>query len=105
MDESVLRPVERQVLKLVARGVSDAEIAWRFRRTPGYVRQVRRLALIPRTDPGERIVQTLRPLERRLLQWREQGAGYPELAARFRRHPRTLERFEALARHKMLRPQ
>ena len=102
MDHSALRPIERRVLKLAAGGMSDPEIAWRFRRSPGYVRQVRRLALVPRS-PGERAAQTLRPLERRLLQWRDEGAEYPELAARFRRQPRTLERIEALARHKLLR--
>lgn len=103
MDDTALRPIERRVLKLAGRGMSDSEIAWRFRRTPGYVRQVQRLALVPRSNPGERAAQTLRPLERRLLQWRDAGAEYPELAARFRRQPRTLERIEALARHKLLR--
>jgi len=101
MDEKTLRPVERRVLKLARAGMGDPEIAWRFRRTPGWVRQVRRLALLPRAGTGGRAGEPLRPLERRLLQWREQGADYPELAARFRRHPHSLRRIEALARHKL----
>lgn len=103
MDQQSLRPVERRILKLSKEGLADSEIAWRFRRTPGYVRQVRRLTAVPRTGADRTGAQTLRPLERRLLRWREEGADYPELAARFRRQPHTLERIEELARFKLRR--
>ena len=100
--EQNLRPVERRVRKLTDQGLSDPEIAWRFRRSPGYIRQVRRLSEVPRPDGDARSRdELLRPLERCVLRWRQQGADYPELAARFRRHPSTLRRIEALAHHKL----
>jgi hypothetical protein len=43
----------------------------------------------------------LRPLERRLLWWREQGVGYEELSSRFRRSPEFLARVERYARYKL----
>ena len=36
-----------------------------------------------------------------VLQWRQEGAGYDELAPRFRRSPEFLERVEALAVYKL----
>lgn len=101
MDEQALRPIERRIRKLSQEGMPDPEIAWRFRRTPGYVRQVRRLAELPRTGADRTGDRTLRPLERRLLRWRDEGVDYPELAARFRRQPQTLERIEEMARFKL----
>jgi hypothetical protein len=45
----------------------------------------------------------LRPLERRILAWREAGAGYAEIGARFRRSPQFVRRVEDLARAKLAR--
>jgi len=42
----------------------------------------------------------LRPLERRVLKWREDGASPSDIAVRFRRHPRSIEQIERLARYK-----
>jgi hypothetical protein len=49
----------------------------------------------PEQHPG------LRPLERRLLRWRDQGASPGELADRFRRGPAHIERVLALTDYKL----
>ena len=49
--------------------------------------------------PSER----LRPLERRILAWRHQGADYSEIAPRFARSPEFIERVEAMAHLKLSR--
>ena len=43
----------------------------------------------------------LRPIERRLLRWRERGVGYDELSRRFGRSPEFLARVETYARYKL----
>jgi hypothetical protein len=84
--------------------MGDAEIARRFRRSPGYVKRVAllsgaqdRRAAAPKRD-GK-----LNPLERRVLKWREQGARPQDMAWRFRRSPEHIARVEKLARYKLAR--
>lgn len=109
-EHQALRPVERRVLRWVTSGVDDAEIARRFGRGTRWVAQVRLLAEIerPAIDPSAADaagVQTaddrLRPIERRLLRWREQGVDHDELSTRFRRSPEFLARVERYARYKL----
>jgi DNA-binding CsgD family transcriptional regulator len=53
-------------------------------------------------DTGRReAVTRLRPLERRVLRWRAQGADHDELAPRFRRSPEFLARVEEYAHYKL----
>ncbi len=99
-----LRPLERRILRLAADGFDDAEIGRRFGRSPEWVGRVRALAQVPRTASSVAPADRLRPLERRILRWRESGAEYSELSPRFRRSPEFLQRVEALAGYK-LRPQ
>jgi DNA-binding CsgD family transcriptional regulator len=99
-----LRPVERCVLRLAAAGVDDEEIARRFKRSPAWAAQVRRLAGFER--PGGAATpaaptHSLRPLERRVLRWRERGVAHDELGARFRRSPEFIERVEEYANFKL----
>ena len=89
------------MLRLVDEGVDEQEICRRFKRGPRFVHQVIALAGISRQADGRSDTHVLRPLERRVLQWRQQGAGYEELAPRFRRSPEFLERVEALAVYKL----
>jgi DNA-binding CsgD family transcriptional regulator len=97
-----LRPVERLVLRLVAEGVADIEIARRFRRSPEMIHRIATMARLPRTA-GARVVSDdgLRPLERRLLRWRHYGATYAEIGSRFRHSPAFVARVEALAHYKL----
>lgn len=90
--------------RLVASGVDPAEVAWRFRRSQRSVAQI--LALGSRTHRGAIPTpkpQVLRPLERRILTWRESGASYAEIGARFRHSPQFVRRVEDLAKAKLAR--
>lgn len=99
-----LRPIERRIRRLVAAGVDPAEVAWRFRRSRRSVTQI--LALGSRPDRGSSSSTSqdvLRPLEQRILAWREGGASYAEIGARFRRSPQFVRRVEDLAQAKLAR--
>jgi hypothetical protein len=89
------------MLRLVDEGVEEQEICRRFKRGPRFVQQVIELSRVSREIDGRSDRQMLRPLERRVLHWRQQGVGYDELAPRFRRSPEFLERVEALAAYKL----
>lgn len=105
--DSFLRPLERRVLRLVREGVGEVEIARRFCRSPGMILRIIAMTRLPRmTGPPSADAATapgtlLRPLERRVLHWRETGAAYTDIGARFRRSPAFVERIEVLARYKL----
>ena len=103
MDEQHrLRPVERVVQRLAATGLGSAEIAWRLRRTPGYVDRVKAMSALPDRDPnGVAPTQRLRPLERVVLRARDEGAELSEIAARHRRTPAFVARVLAMAQLKL----
>jgi hypothetical protein len=97
-----LRPVERRILGWVAAGVDDEEIGRRFKRSPAWVAQVRMLTSIERSSAGRDERQDrLRPLERRVLRWRQHGLDYHELGVRFRRSPSFIARVETYAQYKL----
>jgi len=96
-----LRPVERRVLRWVDTGLDDAEIGRRFGRGERWVAQVRLLAGVPRSGRAAPGSGGLRPIERSVLRWREQGFDYADLSGRFRRSPDFLARVEAYARYKL----
>lgn len=102
MEESNLRPVERRMRSLASGGMEGSEIAHRFRRSERFVQQVLDLSEHPRrrgySSTDER---GLRPIERRVLRWREQGAELDDLAPRFRRGIPFLRQVEALATYKL----
>jgi hypothetical protein len=99
--ERRLRPVERRVLRWSERGLDDAEIARRFGRGERWATQVRFLADLDRPPPSRERHDRLRPIERRLLRWREAGADHDELSGRFRRSPEFLARVEEYANYKL----
>ena len=103
MPDERLRPIERRVLALKEEGVPEQEIARRFRRTPRFIEQVGELAAMDGRDANRRRRRagSLRPVERRILTWRDQGVSRDELAERFRRSPEFVARVERLARYKL----
>jgi hypothetical protein len=108
-----LRPVERRVLRWAESGLDDAEIARRFGRGERWAAQVRFLADLDRPPPSpstsasaSTLASTghngrLRPIERRVLRWREAGANHDQLSGRFRRSPEFLARVEEYANYKL----
>lgn len=99
-----LRPVERIVLRLASSGRSETDIAWRLRRSPGYVHRTLQLARLPRKGPERhREPWTLRPIERTVLRARESGATEAEIAARLRRSPAFVQRVGVFADYKLAR--
>jgi len=96
-----LRPIERRVLRLEADGVEFEEIARRFNRSAGHIGRIRDYAKLPgrAVSPAER--GKLRPLERRILAWREKGADHQEIAQRFKKSAGHIRRVEALAQYRL----
>ncbi len=102
MADRQLRPIERTVLRLRRDGLSNSEVAWRLRRSPGYVQRIETLSQIdrPHQPVGERetVTGSLRPIERCVLKSLQGGAGYAEIGARLRRSPSYVSRVERLAK-------
>jgi transcriptional regulator len=102
MSDMRLRPIERRVLALKEAGVSDTEIAHRFRRGRRFIEQVEELANLDGRDAKQgRRPGALRPVERRILAWRDRGMSTEEVGDRFRRSPDFVSRVERIARYKL----
>ena len=102
MPDQRLRPIERRVLALKDAGVPDTEIAHRFRRGRRFIEQVEELAKLDGRDAKQRRRPgALRPVERRILAWRDRGMSSEEIAGRFRRSPDFVARVERIARYKL----
>jgi DNA-binding CsgD family transcriptional regulator len=97
-----LRPIERRMTSMADAGLTPAETGRRFHRSGRYVEQVLRLAQVPRKPVSQpnSLENSLRPLERRLLRWRDQGVDAGEVAAMFGRSPEHIERVLALVDYK-----
>lgn len=96
----MLRPIERRILKMHDDGLTQDEIAARFRRSPGHIGRILSLAALPgrtgaRSDRGG-----LRALERRVLRLRSEGLSHEEIAGRFRRTEGHIRRVEGMALYK-----
>src|SRR5438045_2754773 len=101
METSGLRPLERRILRLAGEGVPEEEISRRLRRSPEFIRRVIDLTAVPRTGDTSGDGEQLRPIERRVLWWREQGAEASEIAPRFHRSADFISRVEDLANFKL----
>ncbi len=90
--------------RMAEAGLTPAETGRRFHRSERYVEQVLRLAEVPRAaDDQPNPVGALRPLERRLVRWRDEGVDAGEVAAMFARTPEHIERVLALVDYKQRR--
>lgn len=101
MADHQLRPIERTVRRLRQGGLSSSDVAWRLRRSPGYVERVETLSTIERSaqegPTDDTAAVNLRPIERCVLNALEAGSGYAEIAARLRRTPNYVSRIEQFA--------
>ena len=100
---SHLRPLERRIQRLRDQGLSDDEIAWRFRRSPGWIRRIHALSQIERTNAPESPDAVLRPVERVVRAGVERGLSTSEIAARLRRSPEWVRRVQGFADYKLAR--
>jgi hypothetical protein len=97
-----LRPIERRVLQLVDEGIDVVEIGRRFRRSPTMIRRIVGFTGIPRLEVATSTSSGgLRPLEQRILRWREAGSDYVDIGRRFGRTADHVRRVEALAHYKL----
>ena len=96
---TALRPFERRVTKLAADGMVPAEIGHRFNRSEQFVERVLVLADLPGRSAPEP-TPGLRPIERCVLRWREQGVSTFDMADRFRRGPGYIQQVLELADYK-----
>ena len=105
MTSTQLRPIERRMTRMAEAGLTPAETGRRFHRSERYVEQVLRLAQVPRThdDQPNPVGAPLRPLERRLLRWRDEGVDSGDVAVMFGRTPEHIERVLALVEYKQRR--
>ena len=102
---ALLRPIERCVVRMAEAGVSDSEIGRRLHRSADHVRRVRDLATVPRTPSRSMTAapQDLRPLERRVLRWLDDGVDHQHINGVFRRGPGFAGLVEEMARYKLTR--
>ena len=100
MDHTRLRPMERCILRLSNDGVDHSEIGRRFRRSPEFIERVLGFTKLP-GRAAIRDPRRLRPLERRVLRWLEEGVSHVDIAPRFHRSPDFVERVEVLALYKL----
>ena len=98
-----LRPLERRVRQLVGEGVSYDEIAWRFRRSPGFIRRVSEFSQIDRSANKRAETPILRPVERVVRSSTERGLSTNEIASRLRRSPEWVRRVERYTDYKLSR--
>ncbi|MCU1345680.1 MAG: hypothetical protein JWL70_1946 [Acidimicrobiia bacterium] len=93
-------PLERRILRLLRSGVNGAEIARMFRRSPEFIERVAEYAHL-HPEYGTHQFEELRPIERRVLKWRAQGADHDEIGRRFMRSADSVRLIETLAQHKL----
>jgi IS30 family transposase len=103
VDSERLRPVERRIRSLVQDDVPVSDIAQRFRRSPEFIHRVIGLSELSNRTGQMPSTAPLRPIERRILRWRDEGASPAEIGPRFNRSPGFVERVEHLARYKLSR--
>jgi DNA-binding NarL/FixJ family response regulator len=95
--DSDLRPKERVIKRLAEDGMSDSEIAWRFRSSPGHIQRILRLIEVPRSPRDSAARSEPTALERTVLKARTRGVTHAEIGARMRRSPGFVARVEQFA--------
>lgn len=94
---TTLRAKERVIKRLAAEGMSESEIAWRFKRSPRHIQRTLRLIELPRSPQQRSDAASSTALERTVLRARNRGASHAEIGARLRRSPGFVARVEQFA--------
>ena len=92
-----LRAKERVIKRLADSGMTESEIAWRFRSSPRHIQRTLRLIDIPRSPREDTGSSATTPLERTVLKARSRGVSHAEIGARLRRSPSFVARVEQFA--------
>ena len=82
-------------------GLTVAEIAERIRRSPEHVDRIIEWTGVSRSGPAIR--RSPRPIEARVLAFRESGETHEQIAHRFRRSPDFIRRVEGMAHYTLAR--
>ena len=97
VDNSRLRAKERVIKRLADSGMSDSDIAWRFKSSPGHIHRTLRLIDVPRAPKRGTARSGASAIERTIVKARTRGATHAEIGARLRRSPGFVARVEQLA--------
>lgn len=97
MDTDDLRPLERRILSMKDEGVPLEEIGERLRKSSAFVSRVIDWTQIPRSGETSDDSSILTPLERRVLQLREEGEDHETIGERFKKRPRFIRQVEGMA--------
>lgn len=99
--KTALRPKERVIKRLAESGMSEPEIAWRFRSSPRHIQRTLRLIELPRSPREDVESPATTALERTILKARDRGVSHVEIGARLRRSPAFVARVEEFAALRM----
>lgn len=83
-----------------AEGMPLEEIGQRLRKSPEFVARVIDWTQIPRDNEGTDQGSTLTPLERRVLQLREEGEDHQTIGERFKKSARFIRQVEGMAHYR-----
>jgi len=83
-------------MRMRDRGMSSNQISLTLRRSPEHVERMLSYAELPGRQ-GRPRPSGLRPLERRVLHWRQQGLDHTEIGRRFKKSASYIRRVEGLA--------
>lgn len=97
MEKADLRPIERRILTMREEGVALEEIGQRLRKSPEFVARVIDWTQIPRSGSQSDDSPVLTPLERRVLQLREEGEDHETIGDRFKKSARFIRQVEGMA--------
>lgn len=92
-----LRAKERVIKRLADGGMTEPEIAWRFKSSPRHIRRTLRLIEVPRSPRALTGSSSTTALERTVLKARSRGVSHTEIGARLRRSPGFVARVERFA--------
>ncbi|MEX2279490.1 MAG: hypothetical protein WEA76_05320 [Acidimicrobiia bacterium] len=91
--------MERRVMAMSAAGLDHDQIAEKINRSAQHVGRMMEWVAVPRSQPPTK--RSPRAVERRVLDLRSAGESHDEIAARFKRNPRSIRQIEGLAHFRL----
>lgn len=97
--QPAMRPIERRIVAMRTEGLTFDEIGDRFKCSPEHVERIYRWSGYER-ERGDG-PKAWRAIGERVLAMRSDGMSHDEIAARFRRTPRSIRQIEGLTHYRM----